>query len=345
MSCSRLTCLSGTLQGEKMVSEKVAAVASLQFLQTLNLEETDCTFLTPAIEMIAVSCRHLMDVRLQMLLCDTVMEFVHHCPQMRIFAAELFEPLRPALLDAIAAHWPDLCGLGLQQTERVAWSDVHDAAVVNLIQRLPKLKVFAVVDGPLPNGVAKPFYAAAKYVDRKIPVTVPLALRYLHMTSMSASALSTVIAHSPGLRHVFHNLPPTPDFLSTLAVSPVRSVGFSGRDGVNIDELSDLRKFAMWDIEDGMVAALGNLASRSPELVSLALVFRQRPSVSVFPCVLCHTDELEELTVSVGKSEQNADDDGDWAPDDAEFAYNVSRAMEHMARLLLPDLGYCTITL
>jgi hypothetical protein len=138
---TRLRDLKVSIDSESKSAKKLSKECNLPNLQRLDLI-CYCTHphFPSAVYTIATSCQWLMNVGVNPLNVESAMAFVTHCPGMRHFEATLDDAITPPLLDAIAANWKNLHHLLLwRKADFSVWSDEHDTAVVNLIQRVTSL--------------------------------------------------------------------------------------------------------------------------------------------------------------------------------------------------------------
>jgi hypothetical protein len=193
---------------------------------------------------IAASCIQLRVVSLHQISDYSAMAFARHCPLMEVFHASLADPISPAVLDTIADRWRSLCVLLLQhKIQPWEWTDAHDTALVNVIQRLPKLTNITYVDNDAP-----PYLRLDNFRDYEREPTAsgtgisPLLL--LWVPSLSVAALSTILARCPGLTEVITTTPAEPEFLAVLAASDVTSVVFCWSSACQdvLGQFSDLLK-------------------------------------------------------------------------------------------------------
>jgi hypothetical protein len=212
-----------------------------------------------------------------------------------------------------------------------------------MVQQLPKLTHFTCVDSdtppyPDPEDAEDCEFAHIASCSGSSPLLV------LWVPRLSATALSSVFALCPNLGEILHTAPAEPEFLTALAASSVKSVGFSWV-GVSRDLLAqfrDLQDLCLWDIGPGAEKALVSLAARCPWLDKLTLFFKQRPSLCLFLDVLRHTPALSELNVE-GPEPDDADYgvDGergeDRHPEYEELVADAKNAVCALVRALCPD--------
>jgi hypothetical protein len=353
--------------GTANAQARLCALANLTSLRSLDLYSVDCSKYATAMSSIAASCSKLADVRLHLLTSESAMTFARHCTHMITFRCSLRDPISAQLLQAISSRWPCLRRLYLEcKSKAHTWSDEHDAAVVNLIRRLPRLHVLVCVNSAIPPfllvGSLWDEFAAPKphWTPRKS------ALRLLWVTRLSASALNMIVARCPLLYEIAHIAPPEACYLAALAASRVKSVNFPGT-GVGPAQLRDfrgLRELQMWYVQEGMESALHALAQRSPGLTLLTLIFQTRPGLRWFPEMLRCLPALEELDIEVRKREcwdvsdhgddsdssesDGGDNDSDGGQDGVNnptFVSAVGDTIEAFAEMVCPNLASVEVAL
>jgi hypothetical protein len=299
----------------------------LKVLTKLHIGKSDGLKLDAVIPIIAGSCKQLCDVALEQLTVTSAMEFVYHCAAMQAFNVILSEPFPSELLEAIADKWPDqhrliLCravastnantntdtgtgaGTGTGTEAPTLWSEAHTRAVTSLMQRLPNLVQLACVNGAIPWEQSSFFRGPYRYLDSPISAedeaSSKSAPQLLWVTRLSGAALHTILQCRPALSDVAHMETADPDFLAVLSsASSVKAVSFpsTGVRSSTLDGFAALTTLRLWDIGEGRVEVLSELAERCPGLTVLNLSFRKRPSYTLFPRVLRHTPALVELAI------------------------------------------------
>jgi hypothetical protein len=122
---------------------------------------------------------------------------------MRSFRATLSEAIPAQLLFAFAKHWKRLRCLLLHrfiaELTVHSWSGEHDAAILNLVRKLPRLTHVVCVNGNMkPNELAN-FNVGDTSVNLRTPTA---GLRLLWVTALKGVTVNAIFRQCPALSQI-----------------------------------------------------------------------------------------------------------------------------------------------